>query len=115
MREYTLIVYSNHTPGNEEAFNEWYTREHLPDVLALPGFVSARRFRVMDFKLDENGPDPTHRYVAMYNLYTDDPEAALNDLRSRVESGRIVISQTMVPDFQAVACEAITPLVEAQE
>ena len=29
----------------EEEFNAWYDLEHLEQVVALPGFVSARRYR----------------------------------------------------------------------
>jgi hypothetical protein len=34
-------------PGREDEFNLWYDPTHLPDVLKLPGFVSARQ--AMDF------------------------------------------------------------------
>lgn len=44
---------------NEAAFNDWYDNVHLPDILACPGWLSARRFRCV-----EGGP----RYVAMYEI-----------------------------------------------
>lgn len=30
----------------EDAFNEWYDKEHLPAVVACPGVLSGRRFAV---------------------------------------------------------------------
>ena len=44
---------------NEAAFNDWYDNVHLPDILACPGWLSARRVRCV-----EGGP----RYVAMYEI-----------------------------------------------
>src|SRR3546814_16369245 len=37
------IVLTNATPGDDEQFNDWYTNTHIPDVLAVPGFVAAQR------------------------------------------------------------------------
>src|SRR3546814_6479308 len=42
------IVLTNATPGDDEQFNDWYTNTHIPDVLAVPGFVAAQRFRLVD-------------------------------------------------------------------
>ncbi len=35
-------------PEHEAAFNEWYEKEHLPEVCALPGIVAGRRFKIVD-------------------------------------------------------------------
>lgn len=113
MNEYILIVYSNAAQGQEEEFNRWYNEVHLPDVLALPNYTSARRFKLIDFKLDEMAPDPEHQYVAYYYLKSDDPVGALNDLRDRVLTGKILMSESMAPDFQAVAYRAICENVTA--
>jgi hypothetical protein len=32
----------------EDAFNEWYNREHVPARLALPGFTGARRYAAVE-------------------------------------------------------------------
>ena len=31
-------------PKYEEEFNAWYNTEHLPELLALPGFLDAARY-----------------------------------------------------------------------
>jgi hypothetical protein len=59
-----------HVPPEREAeFNDWYNLEHIPQIVALPGLVSARRYEVRDARpkymawyetVDENvepGPD----------------------------------------------------------
>ena len=49
----------------EEEFNRWYNEEHLPAVMACPGFLAAARYRA-------SVGEP--RYMAVYELAT---EAAL--------------------------------------
>ena len=39
-----FMVRSNPKPGQETAFNDWYTDVHLPEVLGIQGFLSAQRF-----------------------------------------------------------------------
>lgn len=50
-------------PAIEEEFNEWYNEEHMPLMDAVPGILSARRFRAV-------GGLP--RYVAVYHLQSPD-------------------------------------------
>jgi len=49
VEKYIIAVYSNPTEGNEDAYNQWYSDTHLAEVLQVPGFVAAQRF-----KLDED-------------------------------------------------------------
>jgi hypothetical protein len=44
------------SPEREQEYNTWYDETHLPELVALDGFVSARRLR----PVDANGP-----YVAL--------------------------------------------------
>jgi len=37
-------------PEREDEFNDWYDLEHLPQVVALPGFVRGRRYMVENAK-----------------------------------------------------------------
>jgi hypothetical protein len=45
--------------GVEPEFNDWYDTEHIPERLAIPGFVTARR-------AERAAPAP--RYIALYDL-----------------------------------------------
>jgi hypothetical protein len=40
-----LIVLTDVEPDAEEAFNQWYDEEHVPERVALRGVSGARRFR----------------------------------------------------------------------
>jgi hypothetical protein len=50
----------------EEEFNAWYDTEHLPERLAIPGFISARRW------IDPQAPAGSGKYLATYEL--DSPQ-----------------------------------------
>jgi hypothetical protein len=56
-----LVNAMNVAPEHDAEFNEWYDNEHIPALAAVPGVLSARRFK------DEAG---THRYLALYHLKT---------------------------------------------
>lgn len=40
-----LLVLTDPVAGCEQEFNAWYESVHLPEILALPSFVSATRYR----------------------------------------------------------------------
>ena len=48
MGKYNLIALTNPIDGLDDEFNDWYTNEHLDDVLKLPGVMAAQRFCLND-------------------------------------------------------------------
>lgn len=48
--------------GYEDKFNEWYDHEHLPELLACPGFESATRLSKVE------GTDEAPQYLAFYSM-----------------------------------------------
>ncbi|MDE0823591.1 MAG: hypothetical protein OSB07_06430 [Dehalococcoidia bacterium] len=45
----TVLVVTMEVDESDEAeFNEWYNEQHLPERMAIPGYVSARRFKLED-------------------------------------------------------------------
>lgn len=61
------------SPDRDEEYNTWYDEVHLPELVALDGFVSARRLR----PVDGDGP-----YVALYEIEGDDLQAILESMRA---------------------------------
>jgi hypothetical protein len=57
-----LLNAMNIAPEVEAEFNEWYDKEHIPALAAVPGVLCARRFR----------GSGDRRYVALYHLETPD-------------------------------------------
>jgi hypothetical protein len=69
------IVFSYVPDGvTDEEFGEWYDA-HLPEILSIPGFVSAQRYRLEPVVSDAAEP-VTYRYLALYEVDRD-PEALL--------------------------------------
>jgi hypothetical protein len=56
-----LLNAMNIAPELEADFNEWYDKEHIPALGAVPGVLCARRFR---------GTSGNRKYVALYHLAT---------------------------------------------
>jgi len=42
-----LFVWKNYTGDDEDAFNEWYIREHVPERVGIPGFLRGRRYEAV--------------------------------------------------------------------
>jgi hypothetical protein len=61
-----LINAMDVVPEHEAEFNDWYDSEHIPALAAVPGTLSARRFRARD---------GSPRYVALYHLTSPDVQA----------------------------------------
>ena len=41
-----LVVTMDVDPEDEAEFNKWYNEQHLPERMEIPGYVSARRFKL---------------------------------------------------------------------
>ncbi|ALG88929.1 MAG: hypothetical protein CL814_08710 [Confluentimicrobium sp.] len=109
MSQFAYVVLSNPVPGREDEYNDWYSNRHLADVTAVPGFIAAQRFRLMD---DSAEGAPAQRYMAIYTMETDDPAAAVESLRTLVETGKMAMSEAFSMEDMAIHLyETITPLV----
>jgi hypothetical protein len=56
-----LVASMNIDPADEAEFTEWYDTEHLPQLAAVPGVLTARRFRATDTGSER-------RYLSLYQL-----------------------------------------------
>ncbi|MGE0387481.1 MAG: hypothetical protein AB7Q97_22355 [Gammaproteobacteria bacterium] len=96
MANYVLVVMTNPTPGNDAEYNRWYDEVHLPDVCNVPGFNSARRFRLAD-------GEGAFKYLAVYEVQTGDIKACLADLGSRAGTDRMTMSPAL--DMQNISMQ----------
>jgi hypothetical protein len=90
MAQYCFMIITNAVPGKEQEFNTWYDQQHIADVLRVPGFVAARRFELAQPESDLPG-----RYLALYEIETDDPQAALAELTRRAGTEQMVMSEAL--------------------
>jgi hypothetical protein len=92
------------SPEREDEFNDWYDRAHIPELLAVPGFLSARRYRRL-------GDDGETEYLAVYEIEADDLGAPVQELRRRSAAGETTQTDTIRrdPPPDAVLYEDIGP------
>jgi hypothetical protein len=73
------IVFSRFPDSvTEDEFNEWYDA-HLPEILSIPGFVSAQRYRLDPVVVDDDVP-VRYRFMALYEI-EGDPDALLEEMQ----------------------------------
>ena len=110
MAKHVFVVLTNAAPGQEDAYNDWYTNRHIPDVLAIPGVVAAQRFTL---SADQRAAPPhPYKYLALYEIETDDLKGLLAMLNERAGTSAMVISDAI--DQQRLAW-IYTPITERQE
>jgi len=69
---YAMLVFANPVPGLENDFNDWYTTTHMGDLVQLPGWQGAQRFRLVS----SLNPRPTKEgYRHGYLIIWDQEEA----------------------------------------
>jgi len=108
MAKYTFVVLTNPVPGKEAEYNEWYNKQHIPDVLNIPGLVCAQRFRVAE---DQPGADrKTHKYLALYEIETNDLPGVLKEIATRAGTPAMVMSESL--DMKSINACVFTPVAE---
>jgi hypothetical protein len=108
MKKFKLLVQSNPVTGKETEYNNWYSNQHLGEVIETPGFVSAQRFT---FAANMGGENK-HKYLAIYNVEAESAEAALKSLVDQSSGGAIFISDTLdLAGVSVTLFEELTPEV----
>lgn len=75
------------SPDRDAEYNSWYDDIHLGELMALEGFVSARRLR----PVADDGP-----YVALYEIEGDDLQAILDNMLAH--AGELHLSDALQLD-----------------
>jgi hypothetical protein len=76
------------SPDRVDEYNKWYDEVHLPQVLAIDGFVKARRYA----PIDDDGP-----YITEFEL-SGDPKAAIEAVTTAGATGKLTMSDAMQLD-----------------
>ena len=63
-----LVVTMDVDQADEEEFNRWYNEQHLPERMAIPGYVSARRF-----KLEVDNNNNALKYLCILEMEDGSP------------------------------------------
>lgn len=87
------LVFSNPVSEDRvEEFHQWYDEQHIPDVLSVPGLVSAQRIAYRDVSAAVGAPSA--RFGVIYEM-EGDPEEVMGLIRERVASGEMVMSDVL--------------------
>ena len=78
MARHILTVMTNPVAGKDQEFNDWYSNTHIQEVVEIPGFVSAQRFKLSDTQM---GGENEYGYLAIYEIEADDVGIALQALK----------------------------------
>ncbi len=62
-----MVVMMDVEPEHEAEFNRWYDEEHLVERLEIPGYVSARRFKL------EEGRGGVLKYLCIWEMDDSSP------------------------------------------
>jgi hypothetical protein len=93
---YKFVVLTNAVEGRDAEFNAWYSNRHIPDVLDVPGIVSAVRYELAGAQR-MNPPWP-YRYLAIYDIETDDIDWVASEIGRRAGTDAMVISDAMAAE-----------------
>lgn len=69
-----LVVRVNfNDPAREKEYNEWYNNVHVPDLLKVPGIISATRYEII------RGRRHNTQYLTLYEIESEEMlDAALS-------------------------------------
>lgn len=111
MRQYKMVVLSNPVSGREHECDDWYQNVHLHEMVTLPGFKSAQRFRIAH-TMQETEP---YQFLAVYEIETDAIDKTLQGLVSAAASGDLNLSDALHRESAyAVVYEACGDAVKAK-
>lgn len=92
MRKYKLVIFSKPIEGREKEYNDWYQNTHLREVVAIDAFKSAQRL-ILNQTLSAGAEHLP--YLAIYEVETDNIDAAIDELKSRAQTRQMFISDSM--------------------
>ncbi|KKC06950.1 DUF4286 family protein [Mycobacterium nebraskense] len=94
--KFIQIVYSNPIEGRDDEFNEWYDNVHIPQLLAVPGMLSAQRYTLRDSEMYRvpGGFVPEHRYAIIYEM-EGDVDSIMQKIQEGVAAGQIQMHDSL--------------------
>jgi hypothetical protein len=86
---YVMLVFANPIPGKEAEFNDWYTNTHMGDLVQLPGWMGAQRFRIITSVMPRlSVAGYSHGYLIIWDLEDNDANAALARMTAAIAGGK---------------------------
>lgn len=73
-----MLVLAKAVPGKVEQLAQWYDEQHIQDLLAVPGLVTAERHDLITLKRPEATPE--WDFMLIYEFAGDDPMVVLKNM-----------------------------------
>jgi hypothetical protein len=86
---YYYLVWATPVPGMETQFNDWYQNQHMGDLVQLPGWVGAQRFRIVT----DVGARPSKGgygagYLIVWDIVEKDSNTAMQRVTAALAGGK---------------------------
>ena len=107
-----LVVTMEVDPADEAEFNQWYNEQHLPERMEIPGYISARRFKLAEgegaltylciWELEDGSPLQSR----MYQEQQADPTALYRRVNQTIKARTRGLYRQIFPETGAYADHA---------
>ncbi len=111
MAKYISIALTNPAEGREADYNDWYEKQHVFDVLAIPGILSAQRLRIADKSRQTLG----YKYMALYEVETDDITKIHRAIAERAGTAAMPRSDAVGTDRMFLDYEVISERITSED
>lgn len=114
MPRYRLVVMASPIRGREQECARWYQETHLPEMVALPGILSAQRYQRAANLREGSETCATYAYLTIYEVETDDVQNVIRRITETAQAGGFDMSDALDREgTYAVFYEACGPEVTA--
>jgi hypothetical protein len=111
-KKYRMVIFTNAVEGKDKEYNDWYQNTHLKQIVSIKSFVQAQRFR-FHTNIIPGSANPS-RYMAIYDIETDDINATLGAMNEMAASGRMPLPDSMAPPTIGAVYEEFGEAVRAR-
>lgn len=87
-----MLVLAKAVDGRVDELARWYDERHLNDLLAVPGFISVERHRIIPIKAPEGVPG--WDFMMIYE-FGDDPMLVLGGMHGLMGTDRMPTSDAL--------------------
>jgi hypothetical protein len=96
MAKALFLAWSNPVDdASTDEFNDWYDGTHVPQVrAAIPAIAAVHRYTLAEVP-GSVGAQPAQRYLAVYEMDTDDVAGAAAALGAAMAGGKMDLTRTM--------------------
>ncbi|TVV76648.1 hypothetical protein [Sphingomonas solaris] len=88
-----MMVLAKAASGRTEELARWYDEQHMKDLLAVPGFVSAERHNVIPVKRADGIPE--WDFMLVYEIAGDDPFTVLRTMGGLMGTEKMPVSDAL--------------------